>query len=248
MTTCRFRFALVALAAMTIPSGIANDLENAWSIIRSVIHSDDQQKAEAMRSAPLILLAKIEDVELYREPRQVENPESVGGPMVPVIPLHLAKISAKPLLFLRGSESDHITFYSWIWASGKHGGPRLFHATPESFHVLFLKRDYSYLHTVGDYPSYDIEVRSDRAQNFTSGWEAEPLRGEDLLERIAAVLLKADLESLDEADAARYWLNTYELVELTSRKFVASQLSNLCSSLPNPGGRVKACSEYRQWR
>jgi hypothetical protein len=116
------------------------------------------------------------------------------------------------------------------------------------FHVLFLRRESNYLHTVGDYPSYDIEVRSHCVQNFTAGWEAGLLRGEDLLERIAAVLLKADLESLDEADAARYWLNAYELVDLTSRKFVASQLSSLCSSLPNPGGRVKACSEYRQWR
>jgi hypothetical protein len=248
MTTCRSALRLALLSAIAISVAVANDLEKPWSIIRPVIHADDEQKAEAMRSAPLIFLAKIEAVELYSEPRQVEKPESVGGPMVPVIPLHLARISAKPLLFLRGSETGDITFYSWIWESGKHGGPRLFHATPESFHVLFVRRDSGYVHTVGDYPSYDIEVRSHCVENFTAAWEAGLLRGADLLERIAAVLLKAELESVDETEASRYWLNTHELVELTSRKFVASQLSSLCTTLPNPGGRAKACSEYRQWR
>ena len=163
--------------------------------------------------------------------------------MIPVIPLHLAKITAKPLLSIRGTATGPVEFYSWIWASGKHGGPRLFSATPDSVHVLFLTRDSGYLHTVGDYPAYDIEVRLQFVQRFIANWEAGYLRGADLLERIAAVRLKAELESLEEAEAAKYWLNAWELATLTSREFVATELSNLCTSLTNTGGRAKACAE-----
>jgi len=47
-----------------------------------------------------------------------------------------------------------VTFYTWIWNSGMHGGPRLFHPNPGSVHVMFLRRESGYLHTVGDYPNY----------------------------------------------------------------------------------------------
>jgi hypothetical protein len=122
----------------------------------------------------------------------------------------------------------------------------LFHTEPESVHVLFLAQDSGYLHTVGDYPAYDVEVRLPFVQPFITNWDAGYLHGADLLERVSAVLLKAELESLDEAEAAKYWLNSWELVTLTSREFVATQLSNLCTTLTNPGGRAKACAEHAQ--
>jgi hypothetical protein len=248
MMICRSTVRFALLSVIAVPLGIADDMERAWNAIRPLIHANGEQKAAAMRGAPLIFLGKIQNTNLYSEPRQVEKPASVGGPMIPLIPLHLAKISAKPLLFMRGSNTGPVEFYSWIWASGKHGGPRLFHATPDSFHVLFLIPDAGYLHTVGDYPSYDIEIRSYCVPNFIAKWESGFLREADMLERIVAVLLKAELESVGEKEASGYWLNTPELVELTSRKFVTGQLSRLCTSLPNPSGRTKACSEYTQWK
>lgn len=166
--------------------------------------------------------------------------------MVPVIPLHLARISAKPLLTIVGSATSPVEFYSWVWASGKHGGTRLFRATSGSVHVVFLTRESGYLRTVGDYPAYDIEVRLQFVEKFITNWKAGYLRGADLLERIAAVQLKAELETLDETEAAKYWLNTWELATLTSREFVVTQLSNLCASLTSPWARAKACTEHAQ--
>jgi hypothetical protein len=158
---CRPGLLKVALLSATaIPILIANELESAWRAIRPIIHADDEQRAAAMRSAPEVFLAEIQGAELYSEPRQVEKPASVDGPLLPAIPLHLARITAKPLLFLRGSDTPTVGFYSWVWVSGKHGGPRLFNPTPKSFHVLFVKPDSGYLHTVGDYPSYDIELQN----------------------------------------------------------------------------------------
>ena len=236
----------VALAsAIATPVVIADVLKRAWEMIRPVIHASNEQKMAAMRSASLIFVVKIQSMDLYSEPRQVEKP-AAGGPMIPMIPLHLARISAKPLLFLHGRTTGPSEFYSWVWASGKHGGARLFHPTPDSVHVLFLTTDAGYLRTAGDYPSYDVELSLQSVQNFIASWEAGVLRGADILERIAAIRLKAELESLDEKEATSYWLNTPELIELTSQAFIAAQLSGLCASLTNPTGRVRACVEYAE--
>jgi hypothetical protein len=210
------------------------DLENAWHVIRPIIHAKDEQRTASMRSASVVVLAEIQAVEVFERPREVEKPAEVGGPMIPVIPLHLARIWAKPLLTVAGNANEPVEFYSWVWASGKHGGPRLFNPTPGSVHVLFLMRDSGYLHTVGDYPSSDIEVRLGFVKNFIASWEAGFLREADLLERIAGVLLKAELESLNESEAPGYWLNTPEIATLTTREFVTTQLSNFCASLTNP--------------
>jgi hypothetical protein len=236
---------ILTLALVAVPC-FGSDLENAWHVIRPIIHAKDEQKAAAMRSASLVVLAEIQAVEVFDKPRGVEKPPEVGGPMIPVIPLQLARISAEPLLTLDGIANERVEFYSWVWASGKHGGPRLFNPTPGSVHVLFLMRESGYLHTVGDYPAYDIEVRLQFVKNFIANWEAGVLRGADLLERTASVRLKAEFETLDETEAANYWLNAWELVTLTSREFVATQLSGLCTSLTNPGGRARACSEHAQ--
>jgi hypothetical protein len=114
-----------------------------------------------MKSAPSIVVAEIQDVKFVsNEPREVDKPPGIGGPVVPRIPLYLARMSAKVMLTLRGTETHRVQFYSCVWASGKHGGPRLFHVSPGSVHVLFLRNDSGYLHTVGDYPSYDLELRT----------------------------------------------------------------------------------------
>jgi hypothetical protein len=237
---------VLTLALVAAPC-FGSDLENAWHVIRPIIHAKDEQKAAAMRSVSLVVLAEIKAVELFEKPQEVAKPPEVGGPMIPAIPLHLARISAKPLLIIDGTVNEPVEFYSWVWASGKHAGPRLFNPTPGSAHILFLMRDSGYLHTVGDYPAYDIEVRLQFVKKFIANWEAGLLRGADLLERIAGVRLKAELESLDETEAPGYWLNTPELATLTTREFVTTQLSNLCAGLTNPGGRARACAEYAEW-
>ena len=100
MMICRptLRFAL--LSALTIPLVFADDLQRAWEMIRPIIHASNEHKLAAMRSASLIFVAEIQGVELYNEPRQVETPAAIGGPMIPMIRLYLARISGKPLLFL----------------------------------------------------------------------------------------------------------------------------------------------------
>ena len=123
-------------------------------------------RAIAMKTAPLIAVAEIQGTSVYHQPRQVEKPDGVGGPMVPRIPLYLAKMSAKILLPLRGKEDGRITFYSWVWASGKHGGPRLFHPGKGSVHILFLKTESGYFHTVCDYPNCDLEISSRWSTGF----------------------------------------------------------------------------------
>jgi hypothetical protein len=81
-----------------------------------------------MKSAPVIVIAQVQSASLTsKRPREAEKPDGIGGPMARRIPLYLAKSTAKVLLTVRGAESKSIEFYSWVWASGKHGGPRLFH-------------------------------------------------------------------------------------------------------------------------
>jgi len=212
-----------------------------WDVIRPAIQAKDQDRIAAMKSAPMIVVAEVEDTNVFARPRSVQKPMEIGGPIASNIPLHLAQVSAKVLLTLRGSEVSRMQFYSWVWASGKHGGPRLFSPSPGSVHTLFLKEDSSYLHTVGDYPAYDVEIRSQWVPAFLASWKAGYAQGAELIERIVAVRLKAELESIPTG-RGEYWLDTEELAELTSQSFIASQLDSLCHVLTNPVGRVKACA------
>jgi hypothetical protein len=61
---------------------------------------------------------------LISRARTVAKPPEVAGPMTPTIPLFLARIQADVLLTLRGSASNRVEFYSWVWASGKHPAHR----------------------------------------------------------------------------------------------------------------------------
>jgi hypothetical protein len=205
-----------------------------------VIHARGEDKYQAMKSAPLVVLAEIVSAELVRGAKRRKAP-GVGGPMTAIIPLHLAQISAKILLTLRGSERNTVRFYCWVWASGKHGGPRLFNRYPGSTHILFLGEEGRYPHTVGDYPAYDLDVPSSALPRFMSEWKSRQVSGSDVFEQIATVLLRTELK---EAWFIRrnYWPeNMADLIGLTSPFFIASKLDSFCRQFANPFGRFAAC-------
>ena len=234
----RFYAFLAAVGAVTCGCRSPRDL------IQPTI-SAPAARAIAMKTAPLIVVAEIQGTSVYDQPREVEKPDGVGGPMVPRIPLYLAKMSAKILLPMRGKEGGRITFYSWVWASGKHGGPRLFHPGQGSVHILFLKTDSGYLHTVCDYPNCDLEISSRWSTGFLDYWRTGYEQNLELPERIVAVRLKAEWES-SKTDSSEYWRDCYDLVEFTSPPFVVGQLNSLCNGLKNPLGRRLACSAYAE--
>ena len=151
-------------------------------------------KLRAMKLAPVIVLAKVLDYKLITGAREVEQPSDSFNP-TRMVPLHLAQISADAVLTLRGNVRGPMRFYSWVWASGKHGGERLFHPFPNYCHVLFLREEAGYLHTVGDYPAYDLEFSCNRLPAILSGLESNSGDGPDLLERLVTVFIKTELEA-----------------------------------------------------
>jgi hypothetical protein len=234
-------YASAGLLAVALLTAACNSPSRA---IRPVIHARDEDKYQAMKSAPVILLAEIVNAKLISGARQVEKPKEVAGPMTPTIPLHLARVSARVLLTLRGTERQAVEFYSWVWASGSHGGPRLFHVWPGSKHILFLREEGGYLHTVGDYPAYDLEVSSDWLPEFESELKSTRESSFDLFERIATVRLRAELATPGDsrADFPFPLLDEVDLMGLTSPFFVASKLDSYCRSFPNRVGRLAACA------
>jgi hypothetical protein len=199
-----------------------------------------------MTSAQIIVLAEIEDTKLISGARMVEKPPDTAGPQAPAIPLHLARIVAKSLLTLRGEDLQRFTFYAWIWASGTHGGPRLFHPTPGRDRILFLRREDGYLHTVGDYPSYDLEIPLTWTSSLIAGWNASSQT--DTFERLAAVRLRTELNQ-KTAIQHNYWSqDMWDLMGLTSPFFIASQMDEDCRRLENRFGRFSACeAEAREF-
>jgi hypothetical protein len=223
------------------------------SVIRPVIYARDEEAASAMRSAPLVVLVRISTVGMTGNGRCVEKPPEVGGPMCPRIPLYLARITADTLLTLRGTAQGHIEFYSWIWASGSHGGPRLFHPNPGAIRVLFLRKEGEYWHTVGDYPSYDLELPRSWAPALVSDWKAGYESRFNPLERLVALRFRAEFEALSvdqlrddlDSDGPRvnhHWASDlFDLIRVVGPLFVASQLDAICQHSPNASARVAAC-------
>ncbi len=201
-----------------------------------------------MNAAPIIIVAEMGRAKLLPgKPRAVEKPPGIGGPNLPEVLLDLAEISAKVRLTLRGPEMNDFVFYTWVYQFGKHGGPRLFHPNLGSVHVMFLKRESGYLHTVGDYPNYDIEIASQLFPSFLAVWGTGYGQESDLIvDHIAAGLLKADLEEFPHRYPDQ---NMNELWGLTGAAWFASQLDRLCHDVGNPAGRAEACralaQEYR---
>jgi hypothetical protein len=212
-------------------------------VIRPVIY-DRKDRITAMKSAPIIVVAEIQHARLLPgKPLDVEKPPGIGGPVAPRIPLDLAEVSAKVHLTLQGSEMNDVEFYTWVYHFGKHGGPRLFHPQPGSFHIMFLQRESDYFHTVGDYPNYDLEVPSESFPSFLSIWQTGYGQESGLIERIVAVRLKAYLEGVSPPFPL---FRIYELTDLTSPAFVAHQLNSLCQGLENQSARAQACVELTQ--
>jgi hypothetical protein len=208
--------------------------------IRPLILARPEAKYRAMQSAPLIVVAKILEYKLVTGAREVEEPSHDGNP-ARMIPLHLAEISANAVLTLRGNVRGRMRFYSWVWASGMHGGARLFHPYPDYCHILFLREEAGYLHTVADYPAYDIEFSCRRLPALLSGLQSHSDDGPDLFERLVTVLLKTELETKDAIYHNYTPSALFDLIGLTSEFHVASRLDSLCRDLPNQFGRFAAC-------
>lgn len=214
--------------------------------IRPVIHALQEDKYQAMKSAPIIVLAEVLNAGSASDVRNVEKPSGIGGPMSPTIPVMLMRVSARIVLSLRGNERGEIQFYSWRFAGPMHGGPRLFHVSPGSHHILFLRREGGYLHTVGDYPTYDVEISQDARHakqvlpTILAGLKPNSPNASDLFERIVTAQLKAELETVD-CFCESFGFETWTLAGLSSPFYVATVLDSFCREFPNPFGRFAAC-------
>ena len=201
-----------------------------------------------MAAAPIIVIAQVHDVIVSDEFREVDKPAEIGGPMVPQIRLYPTSMSATVLATLRGPHLGQIKIKAWVWASGKHGGPRLFSPAPGSVHVLFLKSDGVYLRTVGDYPHYDLPIRDRWLSGFIAAWDSDFAARAGLMERLVAVRLKAELDSI-QSGGQDYWLNTSDLDELAGHDFVLKQLEAFCNGQhATHAGRIVACRAAAQIR
>lgn len=244
---------MTALATLIAVAFLLCRCSSPALVIRPMIYAESDQAAVAMRTAPVILLVRIAKMRLTGDTRMVPKPPEVGGPIAPTIPLHLARINAEVLLTIQGQAPTTIEFYSWIWASGSHGGPRLFSPDPGAIRVIFLRDEGGYLHTVGDYPSYDLELSSRWVPALLAGWKSGQVSNADPVERLVALRLRAELEGLTEnqlredfgEDGPRvnhHWvLRMYDLVRLVGPLFVVTQLDDLCLHSGNTSARLAAC-------
>jgi hypothetical protein len=203
---------------------------------------DSHDRIGAMKSAPIIVLAEVQQAELLPGgPREVQKPLDVAGPLAPRIPLYLADMSATVVLTMRGAALHEPNFYSWVWHSGSHGGPRLFHPNQGSFHILFLRRVAGYLRTVGDYPNYDLEIDRKTIGPFLSAWQSGYGRDLGLMERITAVRIKTYLENIPGHTSDHSSFSTYELTALTSTPFVAGKVEFHCQHTERKPELAREC-------
>lgn len=237
------RFGIVAVAVLVTCAAASSP----GRVILPVIYAQDDAAALAMKSAPVILLVRVTALKLTGDKRMVGMPQEVG-PMMPAIPLHLARVRADVLLTLRGPVWGNVEFYSWVWASGKHGGPRLFHPSQGSIHVVFLRTENRYLHTIGDYPSYDLELSPRWLPALLSEWKSSRNGDADVLERLVRLRLDAEFGGLSanevrpEVISRDYYLGGLpDLVRLVGPFVVASQLDDICRLSGNQFGRLAAC-------
>jgi hypothetical protein len=193
-----------------------------------------------MKSAPVIVIAKVPNYNLVSGVTEVEQPGDVINPSR-LIPLRLARISANAVLALRGNVRGPMVFYSWVWTSGHHGGERLFHPYPDYSHVLFLREDGDYLHTVGDYPAYDLEIPRNWLTAILSGLRSNQENESDLFERIVNVRLRTELDTATAIYREYSPPAIGDLEGLTSKFYVASRLDSFCRHLPNRFGRFATC-------
>lgn len=253
----------IALLALSIETlfwvACRSSGDSPANAIRPVIHANGDHTTFVMRSSPVILLVRIAELNMTGDVRIVDKSPEAGGPSTPTIPLHLARINAYVLLTVRGPVQTRVQFYSWIWASGSHGGPRLFHPDPGAIRVVFLREESGYLHTVGDYPSYDLELSPKWLPALLTAWNSEQQNSADPLERLIALRLRAELEGLSETqlredlgdDGLRvnhHWVrDMVDLVPLAGPLFVATQLDDICQHSKNLSARFAACFVTAQY-
>lgn len=201
-----------------------------------------------MKSAPVILLVEIVSSELSGDRRMVERPPDALGQRARAIPLHLARIQARVLIPLTEFANQDVVFYSWIWASGSHGGPRLFHPTPGGSRVVFLRGEHGYLRTVGDYPAYDLEIPHALTSSLVDLWNSGQESGDSALQRLVALRIRTDFENRSfDPLSSKEWISSRihsfeDLLRLVGPLFVAAQLEKACRSATNRAGRIAACS------
>ncbi|HXS93401.1 MAG TPA: hypothetical protein VN736_02285 [Candidatus Limnocylindrales bacterium] len=241
-------------AALSICAVLSCGCNSPWRNLRPVVSMGDSDESGAMQAAGTIVAATIEHTDVGGL-RWAPKPPNTAGPQVRVIPLYLARIRAKVLFTVRGQAGSSVEFFSWVWASGSHGGPRLFHATEGSSHVLFLRRDGRYWRTVGDYPSYDLEIHSMWTSRLTAMWQAGELRELPPVERISALLLRAEVESATAGDVRNslapypagvdgvfYVRGLFDLTRLMGPYRVATWVDALCREAKSAATRFAACS------
>ncbi len=212
----------------------------SWTI-RPVIHDSDHDRYQAMKSAPVVVIAEVTSYKLISGFRQVARPPNPLVRAGSKVPLRLAQISANVLLPLRGHTGGPIEFYSWVWASGMHGGGRLFNYQPGYIHVLFLRWEGGYLHTVGDYPAHDLRVDRSWLPAMISRLQSSQ-DGTGPFERLVTVLLDVPAEEVNTIALGGEPLDFPVLIELTSPFFVASHLDSMCRNFGNRFGRFAACT------
>jgi hypothetical protein len=81
---------------------------------------------------------------------------------------------------------------------------------------------------------------------FVSEWRAGSHGNPELIQRVVAVRLKAEFESIRDNDREPP-LYAGELVDLTSVGFVAGQLESLCQSVSNSVGRDQTCKAHAEY-
>ncbi len=202
--------------------------------IQPILNNRHTDTYAAMKTAPFIALAEI-----------VESKPIGGVRDVETRPLQLFAITAGVPLVLRGSLPETITFHSWLFAGGKHGGPRLFHAGDGSLHILFLKRDGPYLHTVGNYPAHDLELHRSWAPRLVQSWKERATNYPNIFERLAHALIEAELQDDSSPRLSHYSPLDFDLQGITSRAFVQSTFESHCASDTIPAARAAACATAR---
>lgn len=231
-------------ATATVPLLLAA-CQSPEGVIQPVVSRDVHEIGARMRSAPIIVVAEIEETWQIIATRDIAKPSQEFEPVTRTIPLELVRTRAKVPLVLRGTAPSQITFYSWTWAGGKHGGLRLFRSNPGTAHLLFLKQEGPYLRTVGDYPAYDVELQRSCIPIFTKHWRQNRPSTLNDLERLTAALIETHLDTLESAEPPHYPPLYLDLVGLTGFDFIQAQLGVHCHEFPTSPGRASACGAWK---
>jgi hypothetical protein len=236
-----------ALYAAPLIALLLASCQSPGRLIHPIVSRDVHETAARLRGAPIIVVAEIVEMHPILGPRDLPIKPSAatpGGYFMP-IPVVLAEIRARVPLMLRGSAPSNITFHSWVLAHGGVGGYRSFNASPSTTHILFLEQKGPYLHTVGDFPAHDLEMRTSYLPLFIKHWQQNRPQTLTDLQRLAAAWIETSLETLSSPGPPHYSYEYMELVKLTGFDFIQSQLAIHCRNFPIAIGQASACSAWK---